>query len=126
VFPPAAAPYVAVVEDDAHVRRALARLLATLGYDVRTFGSAEEVIDALPAGTPACLVLDANLPRMTGLDLHGRLRRDGHRAGVVFITADHELAASDRMRLTGAPCLRKPLDADALVGAINEVMETRT
>lgn len=115
-------PYVAVIEDDQQVRRALHRLLTEIGYEVRTFGSAEEFMEALPSGAPACLVLDAHLPAMNGLALYRALRRGGHRSGVVFITADHELAASDQMRRTGAPCLGKPIDAKALVGAINEVM----
>jgi FixJ family two-component response regulator len=113
---------VAVVEDDPPVRRALARLLSVAGFDVETFASAEEFIAALPGATPACVVLDAHLPKMGGLDLHGHLRRAGDRTGIVFITADHELAASDVMRNTGAPCLSKPLDEDALLAAISRVI----
>jgi FixJ family two-component response regulator len=116
--------YVAIVEDDEQVRRALARLLTEVGYDVRTFGSAREFMNTLPGLAPACLVLDAHLPDASGLAVLRRLRRDGHRSGVVFITADTELAASDQMHRSGAPCLCKPLDVEALVGAINNVMQS--
>jgi FixJ family two-component response regulator len=124
VASPAPVPYVAVVDDDLSVRRALARLLTEMSFDVRTFGSAEEFMEALPSGAPACVVLDAHLPATSGLDLHGRLRREGHRAGVVFITADDELASSQAMRGTGAPCLTKPVDKDALLTAIHLVLGT--
>lgn len=114
--------YVAIVEDDEQVRRALARVLSQVGYDVRAFGSAREFINTLPGVSPACLVLDAHLPDASGFAVLQQLRRDGHRSGIVFITADTELAASEQMHRTGAPCLCKPLDAEALVGAIHKVM----
>jgi FixJ family two-component response regulator len=116
--------YVAVIDDDCAVRRALARLLAEVGFAVRTFGSAEEFLETLPADAPACLVLDVHLPASTGFALLESLRRAGHSFAVVFITADHEIAQSEQLRRTGAPCLRKPIDATALFNVIRELTET--
>ena len=68
-------PSVAIIEDDQQVRRALERLLTTVGYDVRTFSSAEDFVAGLSVSVPACLVLDAHLPKMDGLALFEWLRR---------------------------------------------------
>ena len=110
-----------VVEDDGPVRVALARLLTAAGFEVRTYGSAEELILGVPREFDGCLVLDLHLPGMTGLALHAYLKRTGRGNSVVFITADHEMAASDEVRRTGAPCLGKPLDEATLLLAIYQV-----
>jgi FixJ family two-component response regulator len=114
---------VVLVEDDASVGRALERLLRTLGFEVRWFQTAGAFLNALPLLNPACLMLDAHLPDIEGLVLYGQLRRSGVTTGVVFITADHELAESDAMRRTGMACLRKPLDEVTLTEAIARAAE---
>ncbi|HET9703787.1 MAG TPA: response regulator [Vicinamibacterales bacterium] len=118
-------PCVALVEDDAAVGRALERLLTAVGFEVRWFGTAGAFLAALPVLQPSCVVLDAHLPDADGLDLYGRLQRTGATAGVVFITADHELASSEGMRRTGVACLRKPLDETTLVEAIGRAIAAR-
>ena len=114
-------PPVFVVEDDGPVRIALARLLTAAGFEVRTYGSAEELILGVPREFDGCLVLDVHLPGMGGLALHGYLKRAGRGNSVVFITADHDVASSDEMKRTGAPCLSKPLDEATLLAAILHV-----
>jgi FixJ family two-component response regulator len=114
-------PTVFVVEDDGPVRVALGRLLTAAGFNVQTYGSAEELILGVPRGFDGCLVLDLHLPGMTGLALHAYLKRGGRGNSVVFITADHELAISEEVRRTGVPCLGKPLDEAALLLAIFQV-----
>jgi FixJ family two-component response regulator len=123
-----ALPRIAVVDDDAPVRRALQRLLTAAGFDVQTFGSAEDLLDVLEGPEPndlACLILDVHLPKMNGLSLREHLTRSGRGIGVVFITADHELAGGAEIRSTGWPCLGKPLDETALLEAIDEVIGRR-
>lgn len=110
-----------VVEDDGPVRVALARLLTAAGFDVRTYGSAEELILGGFRQFDGCLLLDLRLPGMTGLALHSYLKRGGRGDSVVFITADHEMAASEEVRRTGVPCLGKPLDEATLLPAIFQV-----
>ena len=110
--------HVAVVDDDAPVRRALARVLASLGFEVSLFASAEEFLMRMNDVAPRCLLLDVHLPRLSGLDLHRLLGQLARRLPTVFITADHDIARSDEMRRTGAPCLLKPIDDEKLLAAI--------
>src|SRR5204863_5133115 len=86
---------VFVVDDDDSVRRALARLLASAGYRVQTFPSAEEFLARRPALAtegPACAVLDVRLPGLSGVDLQRGLRQGGDRLPVVFITGHGDIA----------------------------------
>ena len=68
---------VAVVEDDAPSRTALGRLLRAAGFEPALFESAEAYIDASP--TPTCVVVDVQLPGMSGIELQQRLRAAGPR-----------------------------------------------
>ncbi len=111
---------VAVVDDDAAVRKALCRLLRSAGFAVTTFESAEEFLDR-GLGDPAnCLVLDIHLGGMSGFDLHDELVRAGSTIPVIFITAHDDATTRDRLWQAGAvTCLRKPFDATALIEAID-------
>jgi FixJ family two-component response regulator len=60
---------IAVVDDDASVRKALARLLSASSFDIETYGSARDFLKSLKAGTPDCLVVDLHMPELTGFDL---------------------------------------------------------
>jgi two-component system response regulator FixJ len=116
-------PSVAVVEDDEPVRRALARVLSAAGFRVTHYASAEEYLAAAPANVQ-CVLIDVQLPEMDGIELCDRLRRDAASTPVVLITADHDLARSPRVRRRGAICLTKPVDEEALVGAIGQAMKS--
>jgi FixJ family two-component response regulator len=111
---------VAVVDDDASVRRALARLLSVCSFDVRTYGSAREFMMASSENLPACLVLDLHMPDLSGLDLQQRLRRAGLNIPTVIITAHTEPGLREQCCSAGASAfLLKPLNQESLVGAIN-------
>jgi FixJ family two-component response regulator len=110
---------IVVVDDDASVRSSLARLLASAGYEVRSYASARDLL-AAGAGDAACLVLDVHLGGMSGFELDERLRAEGSLVPVVFITAQDDDATRARATRTGAGrYLRKPFDADALFGALD-------
>lgn len=115
---------IAVVDDDAAVRRALSRLLAGAGYDTKTFVSAEDYLNQADVLRPGCLILDISLGGMSGLELREELIRRGSRVPVVFITA-HDDAATRRglEEAAGVPCLRKPFDEELLFEAIGIVTE---
>jgi FixJ family two-component response regulator len=117
--------HVVVVDDDAPVRRALARLLSAVGFRVSTCSSAEDFLVRSRGDDVGCVLLDVHLPRLSGLELTGLLDRLGMTVPVVFITADQELAESSEMRRTGRPCLLKPIDDDALVRTISAVAADR-
>src|ERR1051325_1916305 len=81
---------VAIVDDDAGVCKALARLVETWPFRARTYGSAREFIASLCYGPPDCLVLDLQMPDMTGFDLQHHLRRIGCKIPTIIITAHSE------------------------------------
>jgi FixJ family two-component response regulator len=114
--------HVAVVEDDAPVRRALVRVLAAAGFRVSSYGSAEEFLATQSEPSPACLLIDIRLPQMDGLALEAHLRRAGHTTPVVLITADHDLARRAILQQRRSPCLTKPIDDHTLIAAITRAM----
>ena len=81
-----AAAMVFVVDDDASVRKSLARVIKAAGYEAEPFASVGEFLARRPHEGPCCLVLDVRMPGMTGLDLQEALRAAGLRLSIVFIT----------------------------------------
>lgn len=113
-------PVVAVVEDDASLRKALGRLLVAGGFAPALFESAEAYISASPA--PLCIVLDVRLPGMSGLDLQERLRAAGTAPPIIIITADHDGAVRQRAERNGCvEFLLKPVDGDVLITIIESL-----
>ena len=117
---------ISIVEDDAPVLKSLARLIRTAGYRVRTFGSAEEFLESGRDEEVACIILDLQLPGMSGLDLQARLVAQGYPAPVVFVTAHTELETRTQALQGGAVAfLGKPFSEDALLDAIRSGIERR-
>jgi FixJ family two-component response regulator len=118
-------PLVAIVDDDASLRRALGRLVRAAGFAVKTFASAEEFLASDRSVPPRCLVLDVRLGGMGGFELHGCLNEAGTSPPVIFITAHDDVATRERARRAGAShYLRKPFDEDALIDAIHRAIGT--
>ena len=111
---------LAVVDDDDEVRKALGRLLRSLGHDVRVFASAE-AFEADPAA-PDCLILDIRLPGLTGLELRERIRLRGSSMPIVFITGEGGPFPRDSAAHPCLPFLAKPFDDNELIAAIIEAM----
>jgi FixJ family two-component response regulator len=111
--------HVCVVDDDPSLRRALHRLLQTLGFRVVTFPSAEDFLAADTEPAPDCLILDIHLGTLSGLDLHERLRASGRMIPTIFITGHDDAATRERARRAGAAgYVPKPLDEADLISAI--------
>jgi FixJ family two-component response regulator len=111
---------IAIVDDDPAVLRALARLLRALLCDTKTYGSAQEFLDSLQHGVPECLIVDLQMPEMTGLDLQHHLKDNGIEIPTIVITAHNELATRQLCVDAGAHAyLLKPLQGSALIAAIN-------
>lgn len=125
--PPAdQARYVAIVDDDAAVRKGLAILLRAHGVDARMYASGRDFLETLPSGVPACLIVDVNMPEMTGLELQGELARRSLRIPTVVITGDDQEGVRDKCRACGAVAyFRKPMDSDALIAAINSSLGSK-
>ena len=111
--------WVAVVDDDPSVLKALARLLRTRGFHAKTFASAQELIAFLPKGQPECLIVDLQMPEMNGLELHQHLIRRGMEIHTIIITAHQDSDLQRRCQAAGvAAYLLKPLQDTALFAAI--------
>jgi len=121
--PPAIGRTVHVVDDDASLLRGVARLLRSHGYAVKTYSSASEFLNSgIPQG-PACLLLDLNMPGMTGLELQQVITNYQSRLCIVFISGQGDIPATVKAMKAGAvDFLTKPFDGDVLVAAINAAL----
>lgn len=110
--------WVGIVDDDASIRKSLARMFRGNGIRTLTFGSAEEYLRRSVPNEPRCIVLDVHLGGLSGFDLQARLAAEGLLTPIIFITA-HEIRSTDLTRCPG-PCgyLRKPFDSDALIALV--------
>lgn len=112
-------PRISIIDSDQMLRHALGGMVGPAGYDPSLFGSAEEFLDAGAAGGSALLITDVQLPGMDGLELQERLRRDGHRLPVIFLTALEDEALRRRAFEGGAKCfLNKPFEGDIMIRCI--------
>jgi FixJ family two-component response regulator len=114
------APFrVAIVDDEASVRTALARLLSASSFEPSTYGSAREFIDSIRTDIPECLVVDVHMPDFTGLDLQRYLNRINKKIPTVVITAFDDAGVRERSTASGAKAfLTKPLHGPTLIEAI--------
>lgn len=113
---PPSQPSLALVEDDERLRNALTRLLRSARFHVDAFASAEAFLAT--TGRYACLILDLQLPGISGLELAGQLEASGDRTPIVFMTGSGDGLMHEVRRRTGKPCLAKPVDEAALLMAI--------
>lgn len=122
--PMAEAPrWIAVVDDDPSVLKALRRLLRARALDARTYGSGQEFLAALPDGLPDCLVVDLQMPEMSGMELQQHLARQGIRIPTIVITAHGDAGVRERCEAVGAIAfLLKPLQDTALLAAIHKAI----
>jgi FixJ family two-component response regulator len=119
---------VAIVDDEQSVRVSLRRLCEALGLDATAYASGRDFIDALDAGVTRadCLLLDAHMPQMTGLELQRHLVDSGKRLPTVVYTADDAPEARARYTAAGVEeYLRKPIGGDELLSAITRAMATQ-
>ena len=115
---------VAIVDDDPSVRRGLQRLIRSAGWKVETFASAQDFLARPLAIAPSCLVLDLQLPGLSGLDLQQRMTDLGLDIPVVFLTGHGNIPASVKAMKAGAiEFLTKPVDEQNLLKAIEEAIE---
>ena len=115
---------VFLIDDDASVRKALARLIKSAGYRVLTFASASEFLDDnVACDGPACLVLDMRMPGLTGLDLQVELQKRDAIFPIIFITGHGDIPTSVKAMKAGAvDFLPKPVDDKVLLEAIKQAL----
>ena len=114
---------VDIVDDDESVRRALWRLLNSVGVKSRTFGSARSYLDSADLESADCLLLDLHLPEMSGIELLEHLGEVVPTLRVICMTGRDEPEVEQRLAAAGiSGCLRKPFDQAELFAALALVM----
>ncbi|MDZ3994375.1 response regulator transcription factor [Pseudomonas sp. Teo4] len=115
--------WVCIVDDDASVRRSLANLLRSAGFDTLLFGSGEELLASPQARQAGCVLLDLKMPGLTGLQVQGELARLGWRLPVICMSAHWDDAALEAsMRKGAVACLGKPFNEDVLLRAVEAAL----
>jgi FixJ family two-component response regulator len=111
---------VHVIDDDASFRAAVERRLKLAGYDVETYSSAQQLLDRLPdAEMPGCILLDVQMPGLSGLELQSRLIERSSVLPIVFVTGYADTPATVRAIKAGAEdFLTKPASSEQLIDAI--------
>jgi len=118
-------PYVvSVVDDDKAVRDALGNLLESVGLSVVPFASAEEFVESDDVKNCACLILDVQLPRMSGLELQHHLSAKSRNLPIIFITAHaNDEVRSQALQAGAVSFLYKPFSSEDLLSAVHSTLK---
>ena len=115
---------VYVVDDDISVRKAMTRMFKSLGLEVATFGTAREFLDCRRKDVPGCLILDVQMPGLTGLELQEELVAHQVDLPIVFMTGHGDIPMTVKAMRSGAvDFLPKPVDEQQLVQAVHQAIE---
>ena len=117
---------VHIVDDEAKVRDALTLLLSTAQIESRSYGSAEEYLTLNPLKEPACILLDNQLPGMSGIELLRQIVAAASNSIVIMITAYGDVPTAVLAMKAGAfHFVEKPFDAEALLATVEEALSRR-
>ena len=115
---------VFVVDDDASVRRSTERLVRSQGFGIQAFASAREFLDGARVDRPGCLVLDVQMPGLSGLDLQRELAQRGVEIPIIFLSGHGDIPMTVRAMKAGAvEFLTKPVKTRDLLAAIRGAIE---
>jgi FixJ family two-component response regulator len=113
-----------VVDDDSSFRSAIARLLNAAGYGVALYESSQQLLDKPPTRLSDCILLDVQLPDLSGLQLQDRLSKLGNRLPIVFLTGHADIPTSVRAIKAGAEdFLTKPVTKEQLLETIRRALD---
>jgi FixJ family two-component response regulator len=120
----AAPALVHIVDDDESIRRSLRGLVESVGLAAATYSSAQDFLTVCRPDTPGCLVLDVQMPGLSGLDLQRQLMGGEGALPIIFLTGRGDIPMSVQAMKAGAvEFLTKPIDASALLRAIDHAVE---
>ena len=120
------APLIAIVDDEVSICRALLRLLRVADYRAEAFNSPILFLESLAQRVPDCVVLDLQMPMMTGVELQEHLARLADPPPVIIITAHDEPKTRERCLALGAVrYLRKPIEGEVLIDSIEKAVRAR-
>ena len=112
-------PFVAIVDDEEPIRKALKRLLRAANLEAEDFASGPAFLDSLSSRRPDCVILDLHMPGMTGLHVLQRMKQSGMQLPTIVITAYDEPETRSHCLAAGAAAyLRKPLEDRLLLDAV--------
>jgi FixJ family two-component response regulator len=115
---------IVIIDDDELVRQALGDCMESAGYTVESFGSAEQFLTSGFAQNAACLIVDIQLPGITGLELQDRLGAADNRVPIVFVSAQGTQANRDQaIRQGAAGFLAKPFRREDLVKLVDSALQ---
>jgi FixJ family two-component response regulator len=115
---------VYIIDDEAEVRESLARLLASAGYKATECASAGEYLLCPALSGAGCILLDVDMPGVTGPELHELLRRRGTSIPIIYLTGRSSISIGVQAMKQGAlDFLEKPIDESALLSAIDGALE---
>ena len=117
-------PLVRIVDDDEGVRQSSAFLLGAAGYETACYESADDFLKHDDPARPGCLLLDARMPGMTGLELQDLLDSRGFRIPVIFVTGHGDVDMAVHVLKQGAAdFLQKPVDGDRLIAVVEAAVK---
>ena len=117
-------PIIFIVDDDPSIRLALENLLSSIGQQVETYAAAQDFLRDCPRNPAGCLVLDVQMPGLSGLDLQSELSHAGIHLPVIFLTGHGDIPTTVRAMKAGAvEFLTKPVSDSELLAAINQALE---
>jgi FixJ family two-component response regulator len=120
------APVISIVDDDESVRIATTRLVKSLGFSGQAFASAQDFLDSPQLVDTSCVIVDVQMPGMTGVELQNLLIAKGIRTPMIFITAFPDEATRARVLERGALCfLSKPCDGPTLIRYLEKALTSR-
>jgi FixJ family two-component response regulator len=121
-----ASPFIAIVDDDSSVLKALQRLLSTRSWHSEIFRSGSQFLASLDAELPDCLILDLQMPEMSGLEVQKTLVSRGIEIPTIIITSNSDAAVRERCMAAGAVAyLSKPVRRQDLFSAIDAAHAAR-
>ena len=119
--------FVAIVDDEEPVRKALCRLLRASGLNAEAFSSGQTFLDSIVARQPDCAILDLHMPGLSGLQVLQQLQSSRFSVPTIVITGHDEPQTRERCLSAGASAyLRKPLDGEVLLETINRAVNGRS
>jgi FixJ family two-component response regulator len=116
-------PIIHIVDDDKSFRTAVGRVIAASGFRVASYGSGDEILAHLPSSEPGCILLDLQMPGLSGAELQDRLAEKVPLLPIVFLTGHGDIPTSVRTIKAGAEdFIEKPVDDAQLLAAINRCL----
>lgn len=116
---------IVVIDDDDAVRDSLAALLSSAGFQVSAYESGPSFLESEDVQRAGCLIVDLEMPGLTGLDILNRLIAEGNATPVILISGNYGTPAWERAKHANfAACLEKPFSDEQLLGAVGDALDS--